>query len=229
MSWKFWRHDRAPRLEIEDTWYGFKYVGVRTTPNGFTHVRMSAFCYPYHTVIASVPFSTMHGLFVPIDDHTTYRYAFKTRHIENLQEIGGENLFALSPFEFGPAEVRGNGIIPRRYTAENDYGIDRDEQRHRTFSGVREFISQDFMVTESMGPIYDRSQERLGTSDKAIIRMRRLLMAAAKNVAGGGEPPAVAGDLDYRSIRSAEKILEEGEDWRVLGTNDDPLVRDLDV
>ncbi len=29
MSWKFWRHDRAPRLEIEDTWYGFKYVGIR--------------------------------------------------------------------------------------------------------------------------------------------------------------------------------------------------------
>ena len=89
----------------------------------------------------------------------------------------------------------------------------------------REFISQDYMVTESMGPIYDRTQERLGTSDKAIIRMRRLLIAAAKSVAEGGQAPAVEGDLDYRSIRSAEKILEPGEDWRNLGTNEDPLVQ----
>ncbi|GAA1183090.1 Rieske 2Fe-2S domain-containing protein [Pseudonocardia alaniniphila] len=229
MSWKFWRHDRAPRLEIEDTWYGFKYVGIRDTPNGHKHVRMSAFCFPYNTVIASVPFSTGHGLFVPIDDHNTWRYSFSTRVNPGLQEVGGTNLFALSPFEFGPAEVGRNGIIPRRYTAENDYGIDRAEQRNVTYSGVREFISQDFMVTESMGPIYDRTQERLGTSDKAIIRMRRLLMAAAKSVAEGGEPPAVAPDLDYRSIRSAEKILEPGEDWRVLGTSDDPMVQKYDA
>jgi phthalate 4,5-dioxygenase oxygenase subunit len=166
---------------------------------------------------------------VPIDDHNTWRYSFSTRVNPGLQEVGGTNLFALSPFEFGPAEVGRNGIIPRRYTAENDYGIDREEQRNVTFSGVREFISQDFMVTESMGPIYDRSQERLGTSDKAIIRMRRLLMAAAKSVAEGGEPPAVAPELDYRSIRSAEKILEPGEDWRVLGTSEDPMVQKYDA
>jgi phthalate 4,5-dioxygenase len=225
MSWKFWKHDRAPRLEIEDTWYGFKYVGIRTTPNGFTHVRMSAFCYPYNTVIATVPFGTQHGLFVPADDHNTWRYTFATRDQGHAADVGGENLFAISPFEFARAEVGNNGIIPRRYTAENDYGIDREEQRHVTYSGVREFISQDFMVTESMGPIYDRTQERLGTSDKAIIRMRRLLMAAAKRVAAGEDAPATSGDLDYRSIRSAEKILEEGEDWRVLGTDDDPMVQ----
>jgi phenylpropionate dioxygenase-like ring-hydroxylating dioxygenase large terminal subunit len=229
MSWKFWRHDRAPRLEIEDTWYGFKYVGIRTTPNGHQHVRMSAFCFPFNTVIASVPFSTQHGLFVPIDDHNTWRYSFTTRDHAGITDVGGQNLFALSPFEFGPSEVDRNGIIPRRYTAENDYGINREEQRNLTFSGVREFISQDFMVTESMGKIYDRTQERLGTSDKAIIRMRRLLLNAAKRVADGEPAPAVAGDLDYRSIRSAEKILEPGEDWRVLGTDEDPMVQRYDA
>jgi phthalate 4,5-dioxygenase len=229
MSWKFWRHDRAPRLEIEDTWYGFKYVGIRETPAGHTHVRMSAFCYPYNTVIATVPFGTQHGLFVPADDHNTWRYSFTTRYHGDIAEVGGENLFALSPFEFGPSEVDRNGIIPRRYTAENDYGINREEQRHLTYSGVREFISQDFMVTESMGAIYDRTQERLGTSDKAIIRMRRLLMAAAKKVAAGEPAPAVDGGLDYRSIRSAEKILAEGEDWRELGTDADPMVQRYDA
>ena len=42
MSWKFWRHDRAPRLELDDTWYGYRYAGIRTTPNGNTHVRITA-------------------------------------------------------------------------------------------------------------------------------------------------------------------------------------------
>jgi hypothetical protein len=32
--------------------------------------------------------------------------------------------------------------------------------------------------------------------------------------------------LDYTSIRSAEKILEPGEDWRLLGTADDPVVQE---
>ncbi|MBN9111466.1 MAG: Rieske 2Fe-2S domain-containing protein [Pseudonocardia sp.] len=228
-SWKFWLHDRAPRLEIEDTWYGFKYVGIRTTPNGHKHVRMSAFCFPYITAIATVPWGCRLGIFVPIDDENCWRYSITTREVINPRDIGGPNLFSVSPFKFGRAEVDGNGIIPREYTAENDYGIDREHQRNFSFSGVAEFVSQDLMVTESMGPIYDRTQERLGTSDKAIIRMRRQLIAAAKKVREGGEAPAVAGDLDYRTIRSAEKILETDEDWRILGTNEDPTVIEMDV
>ncbi|MGC1754441.1 MAG: hypothetical protein WA805_15210, partial [Trebonia sp.] len=86
--------------------------------------------------------------------------------------------------------------------------------------------SQDLMVTESMGPIYDRTQEQLGSTDKAISRMRHLLISAAKDLAEGKEPPAVDADMDFRSIRGAEKILEPGEDWRVLGTSDDPVVQE---
>ena len=81
------------------------------------------------------------------------------------------------------------------------------------------------MVTESMGPIYDRSQEQLGSTDRAITRMRHILISAAKGLAEGKEPPAV-GEGDFRSIRGAEKILEPEEDWRILGTEDDPTVQE---
>jgi hypothetical protein len=81
------------------------------------------------------------------------------------------------------------------------------------------------MVTESMGRIYDRTQEHLGTTDVAVIRMHDVLLAAAKALAEGREPPALAGG-DFRSIRAADKILEPGEDWRVLGTDDDPVVQE---
>jgi phthalate 4,5-dioxygenase len=86
-------------------------------------------------------------------------------------------------------------------------------------------------VTESMGPIYDRTQEHLGSTDKAISRMRHILISAAKGLAAGKEPPAVgahpqAPGQDFRSVRGAEKILEPGEDWRLLGTDDDPVVQE---
>ena len=42
--------------------------------------------------------------------------------------------------------------------------------------------------------------------------------------ARGEQPPALGGD--FRSIRGAEKVLADGEDWRVLGTDDDPIVRE---
>jgi hypothetical protein len=75
-----------------------------------------------------------------------------------------------------------------------------------------------------MGPIYDRTQEQLGSTDKAISRMRHILISAAKGLAEGKAPPALTGN--FTIIRGAEKILEPGEDWRALGTEDDPVVRE---
>ena len=80
------------------------------------------------------------------------------------------------------------------------------------------------MVTESMGPIYDRTQEQLGSTDRAISRMRHILISAARDLAAGKEPPATSGD--FRSVRGAEKILEPDEDWRILGTSADPVVQE---
>ena len=82
-------------------------------------------------------------------------------------------------------------------------------------------------VTESMGDIFDRRGEHLGTTDKAVIRMRRMLIQAAKDLEKGMEPAATGPSEAYRSVRSAEKILSPGEDWRYLGTDADPIVQEL--
>jgi phenylpropionate dioxygenase-like ring-hydroxylating dioxygenase large terminal subunit len=225
MSWKFWRHDRAPRLELEETWYGYRYAGLRATPHGNTHVRITAYAVPYSTMVASIPFSVGHGMFVPIDDENCWRYFVAPKARPNPRNLGGANLFSLAPFST-PISAYTDGIIPRRHTAGNDYLIDRDTARTGIFSGVSDFVSQDLMVTESMGPIYDRTQEHLGSTDRAISRMRHILISAAKGLADGKTPPAVGNGLDYTSIRGAEKILEPGEDWRVLGTDEDPVVQE---
>jgi phthalate 4,5-dioxygenase len=233
MSWKLWRHDRAPRLEVEDAWHGYRYAGIRTTPGGHAHVRVTAYAIPYSTMVASIPLSSGQGMFIPIDDENCWRYfqAPKDRGRLNPRGLGGAGLFSVpqAPFTTPASGGQGNGVVPRHYTAANDYQIDRAAQMAPgtgTFSGVADFVSQDLMVTESMGPVCDRTQEHLGPADKAISRMRHILITAAKALAEGKEPPAIAAGLDYASIRGAEKILRPGEDWRLLGTSADPVVQE---
>ena len=60
----------------------------------------------------------------------------------------------------------------------NDYLIDRQMQKTRNFTGIVGVNTQDFALQEGMGPICDRSKEFLGSSDKAVIAMRRLLLEA---------------------------------------------------
>ncbi len=68
-------------------------------------------------------------------------------------------------------------------------------------------------VTESMGTIYNRTREHLGTSDSMIIRARRRWIAMAHEVYEKGVvPPGVDNPQMYRQ-RSGEVILPRNVDW----------------
>jgi hypothetical protein len=68
-------------------------------------------------------------------------------------------------------------------------------------------------VTESMGPIMDRSKEHLGTTDALIIKTRRKLIAAARALRERGvTPPGVDTPEVYRQ-RSGGVILPRNVDW----------------
>jgi hypothetical protein len=222
MSMKFWRADPRSLIEVNDEWHGFRYAGIRTTPNGHRHARVTAWIFPFSDIIAAIPFNTRQIAIVPVDDYSCHRYNFATTPPSNQAGIGGPAFFTYEkyPFEMLPP----NGIVERKYTAENDYMIDRVAQKGTSYSGITDFRSQDMMATESAGPIYDRTKEHLGSTDVAVIRMHRMLIRAAKALAEGQEPPALGGSGDFRGIRGAEKILADGEDWRGLGTNEDPTV-----
>src|SRR5690606_14926561 len=107
---------------------------------------------------------------VPIDDESCYTWnmTYRPTHPldeEDLQEIhSGEAIYAeLIPGSFRPVANK-----------DNDYLIDRDAQRSgRYYSGVRGVAMQDASLQESMGPIVDRSKERLTTTDIAIVMARR--------------------------------------------------------
>jgi phthalate 4,5-dioxygenase oxygenase subunit len=206
--------DRTPRVEVQDTWYGFRYAGLRTTPKGYTHVRMTEVILPWTTRVATLPLSNTLGFgsMVPRDDYTCWRGA------------GGMNVA-----NTGSEEVPKGGIAQLPGNQRNDFLIDREKQRNFSYTGITGINQQDMAVTESMGTIYDRGSEHLGTTDGAIIRMRRQLIKAAKDLAQGIEPATADTSLPFEKVRSAERIILPTEDWRKLGTEEDPMVTALSL
>jgi hypothetical protein len=68
-------------------------------------------------------------------------------------------------------------------------------------------------MTETMGPIYDRTQEHLGTTDAMVIYVRRRLITAARALRDEGVPPANVDDPIMCRVRPASVLLPEGESW----------------
>jgi len=106
--------------------------------------------------------------------------------------------------------------------ASNDYFIDRDIQKNverdpnkpqtGTHSGIPGTDIQDCAVQESMGPIYDRSHEHLGTTDSLIIVTRRKLVNAAKALRDQGTIPPGVDQPELYKMRSGGALLPKGVD-----------------
>ena len=96
--------------------------------------------------------------------------------------------------------------------AGNDYFIDREMQRTTNFTGIEGINTQDRAVQESMGAVCDRTREHLGTTDRAIIMTRKIMLEASRVVEAGGDPPGLGTDI--YELRAIEKILPSDVDWR---------------
>jgi hypothetical protein len=68
-------------------------------------------------------------------------------------------------------------------------------------------------LQEGMGAIADRAQEYLGTSDRAIVVMRKLLLEATNAVERGETPPGLD-PTSYRAVRPHDGLVPVGADWR---------------
>ena len=66
-----------------------------------------------------------------------------------------------------------------------------------------------------MGAIVDRSKENLGTSDKAIVAMRRLMLRSIEDVANGNDPPGLDPSV-HGTVRPHDTYVDAGADWRDL-------------
>ena len=68
MSMRIWAHDRAPTLEVEEEWYGYK---LRRHPHDAERQHARArhgLGDPLHAMVANIPYVNGGGLCVPRDD-----------------------------------------------------------------------------------------------------------------------------------------------------------------
>ena len=102
---------------------------------------------------------------------------------------------------------------------DNDYLQDAGMMRTKNFTGIKEIMAQDACATETMSytGIFDRTQEHLGVSDKAIIAMRNYLLRAVRAFQKGEEPPHIIRDPaknDMTYVDSVHEVFSAEESWR---------------
>jgi phthalate 4,5-dioxygenase len=195
--------DKSPRFTVKKTDYGLIIAVRRNAEEDTYYWRLTQFLLPSHTIIPQQKGLTMHGhCWVPRDDETCWVWTMSWNPDEPLS---AEEWEAIRNESFVHARVAPGTWRPLR-NKDNDYLIDRERQ-NASMTGIHGFAAQDQAIQESMGPIVDRTRERLGTSDTAIIAMRRLLLEEIRGLAEGRELFApYHGDLYW--VRSASMLLK---------------------
>jgi phthalate 4,5-dioxygenase oxygenase subunit len=215
------RHQTIAAIEVEETDYGIFYAGIRDAGEQ-RWVRGYHYIMPSYHMRGQVDATfwlhtkkspTIDGhIWIPIDDHTTWVYNFlysydPDRPITATQFHDDEEWMGRAPKDMA-APFR-----PRR-NRSNDYEIDRQLQKKQTFTGIDGVNTQDFAIQEGMLPICDRSREHLGSSDRIIILLRKVLLEALDRLERG-EPLRAADPDSYRRVRAIDRKVSKDVPWRV--------------
>jgi phthalate 4,5-dioxygenase len=203
--------DVAPTIVVEETDFGVRIYSVRRMDADQNYVRISNFMMPN---ISTFPGITGADGFqahwhVPIDDTHHWKYLI---NLQRSRPLDKDWLRRMTVMSLGP-DYR----LSRN--AANRYGQDREEQRTRSYTGIgyNDFQAQDAFATESQGAVQDRGAEHLGTTDRAIILARQMLLRGVGDVQDGRDPPHVirdiaASDLSHLVVKA--EALPSSTDWR---------------
>jgi phthalate 4,5-dioxygenase len=227
---------RQPRYAVVDTDGGTCYGAYRDGPPGQYYWRIAQFLLPFY---AMAPGGLLGGgpsgvaCYVPMDDEHTLTFGLRASQARQ-QEMDRRNRDEMTSeayrqfIERRQAQAQsGRQLLPNtsdwygRFRTEanldNDFLIDRDLQRRKEgpdgYTGIATVQTQDQAMTNSMGAIYDRSQEHLGTSDAMIIRSRRRLLNAATAFAETGNTPLTVDHPEWYRVRSGSTLLPKDADW----------------
>lgn len=191
---KVLREFSRPQIEVERTDYGLRLFALRQISDANMHVRVTNLLFPQAFVIPLSAEMTITQWHVPIDDVNCYWYAIFTSFSQPVDKAQMRaqrlELYTLPDY------------IPRKNKA-NNYGFDPLEQKSQTYTGMGFDINvHDQWAVESQGPIQDRTREHLGSTDKAIINYRSMLMKAIDQAEKGDERPLmVLNEAEARAIQ----------------------------
>jgi phenylpropionate dioxygenase-like ring-hydroxylating dioxygenase large terminal subunit len=200
---KYLKADTRPKFEVAESDGGLLIGARRNADDDHYYWRVTQWMMPWYTIIP--PFGTHNPMgghaWVPIDDETCWAWSWNYHPTE---DFGERELAAFNAGDGIHVKYKPGTYDPLAEKA-NDYLMDRGAQRrNESFSGIAGIAAQDFSLQESMGFIADRTKERLGTSDAAIIVARRRLLAALDE-ADSDDLPGL--DPQHTSVRSTSMLL----------------------
>ena len=210
--------DKAPRLQLQETPFGFRYAAIRRPiASSATHdyIRITLFEAPFSVHIPPNNLYNLSILHIPQDDYNTYFYFIAWSDT-------GSGIDQESWRKFCGAQV---GVdLDARYrkfrTRDNNYLQDRQAMKLGDFTGIRGIPMQDMAMWETMGAIADRGKERLGASDLAIVEFRRIMVEAVRRFAEGGKAIGTAEPrVPKAKLRSFEGIVPKSTDWKTLNVS----------
>ncbi|MSQ53112.1 MAG: aromatic ring-hydroxylating dioxygenase subunit alpha [Betaproteobacteria bacterium] len=199
--------DRAPRFDIRETHFGLTIGAQRNAADNQHYWRVTQWLLPFFALIPGPPGSYIGCNFrIPIDDERCWSFSVRWHPERPFNDTERAEIPRSSP------EVEPGVFMPKK-NAGNRYMIDRRLQRTSSYSGiVGDGHQQDLAITEAMGPVIDRTLERLGSSDSAVIAARKLLIKAAQDLTKGIEPFGASHPEIYR-VRPVALFLPRGMDF----------------
>jgi hypothetical protein len=182
--------DGAPIIECEETPYLMRVGAIRQTNDPkMRYVRSTEWIAPFYCYIATGPAeSRLFKAWHPIDDFSCYTFYI---HFDPERPLDREAIYSNWGHRTAPPDYK------TVHNLENMHLQDRDRMKRGNFSGVLGASIQDRAVQESMGSLFDRTQEHLGTSDKAVIFYRKLLLKKLQEMDEGKSLPGHDPALDY--------------------------------
>ena len=210
-------HNRSPEYMYKETDYGTMYAAFRPTEQGDTYWRHGHFLWPVWTMppICNIDSNILVRAYVPMDDtHTMMVYLMHKDAELPGRRTARQEIVGQGGWNFLPNTTDWLGRFRLDDNKANDYRIDRDVQRTKSYTGITGINLQDQAMCESMGDIVDRTNEHLAPSDVMITRTRRHIVRAAQLYAEQGILPKSASDASvYRSVRGGQFVTKKDADW----------------
>jgi len=206
--------DKAPRMQVERAPYGFRYAAIRrpiSNAAATDYVRTTVFVAPATALIPPNNLYNVANINVPADDTHTAFYFIAWGHPDQTPDTATWRRFLAQ--EVGKDLDASYRPLRNR---DNHFWQDRGAMKAGNFTGITGFPNQDVAMWLTMGPIADRTQDRLGASDLAIVEFRKQMVDAARAFQAGA--PAI-GTGDARippSVCAFQAIVPKATDWRAF-------------
>lgn len=204
--------DKAPRMQVQRTSYGFRYAALRRPiKDAATHeyVRSTVFVAPATALIPPNNLYNVANINVPMDDENTAFYFIawgdpaQTPETETWRKFLRQTVGVDLDAKYRPLR-----------NEENRFWQDRKAMKAGNFTGITGFPNQDIAMWLTMGRIARRDKDRLGASDLAVVEFRRQMLEAVRAFQDGAPPIGVGDDAATPAVCAYQAIVPKTTDWR---------------